>query len=195
MQFQAGIFYHIFNRGNNQQKLFPREENYTFFLKKIETDICPFCNVVAYCLMPNHYHLLVHLNKDDDKHMPSGKMQVLNRKFGSLQSSYTRAINKQEQKTGSLFQQKMKVLELDEAHSIICFHYIHQNPVKSGLSNSFEDWGYSSYNEYCGAKAHTICNHAIAFDLLRIASEPPKFIAESKAIVNNEEVLLKLGLS
>ncbi len=79
-------------------------------------------------------------------------MQVLEQKLGTLQSSYTRAINKQENKTGSLFQTKIKVIELSIDHASTCFHYIHQNPLKANLVNKFDKWSYSSYLEYIDQK-------------------------------------------
>src|SRR5687768_2157680 len=158
MKFQPNNFYHIYNRGNNKQCIFPKRNNYIFFLKKLKTEICPHCNIVAYCLMPNHYHLLVYVDQNNNDFIPSYKMQILQRKFGTLQSSYTRAINIQEKKTGSLFQQKFKMIELCEEPSGICFHYLHQNPIKAGLRDRFEDWIYSSYNEYYSNTADSVCN-------------------------------------
>jgi putative transposase len=192
MKFQPNNFYHVFNRGNNRQIIFPRGENYSFFLKKVEKEVCPYCNVIAYCLMPNHYHLLIHSDKDGLGSSISGKMQILERKLGTLQSSYTRAINNQEKKTGSLFQPKLKVIELDEMHSAICFHYIHQNPVKAGLASSLEDWKFSSYNEYLNSSEDRICKKSVAYELLRISSQADKFIEQSRDVIVNEEVLLKL---
>jgi putative transposase len=122
-------------------------------------------------------------------------MQILQRKFGTLQSSYTRAINIQEKKTGSLFQQKFKMIELCEEHGWICFHYLHQNPIKAGLCDRFEDWIYSSYNEYYSNTADSVCNKRIAYNLLKINSDAQGFANQSKAVINNEEVLRRLEQS
>ena len=192
MKFQPQNFYHKYNRGNNKQTIFPRKENYDFFVNKIKIEICPNCSVVAYCLMPNHFHLLLYVSKDEHLVLSSGKMQVLQRKLGTLQSAYTRAINNQKKKTGALFQPKLKVVELDEEHSIPCFHYVHQNPIKDGLSANFQDWKYSSYNEYCDHSESGICNRQIAYDLLRISSNVHEFKVQSREIIINEEVLLRL---
>lgn len=191
MKFQPNSFYHVFNRGNNKQSIFPRIENYDFFLKKIRKEIFSCCNIVAYCLMPNHYHLLLHTAEEDHRMLPGGRMQILERKLGTLQSSYTRAINNQEKRTGSLFQQKFKLVELGEAHSIVCFHYIHQNPIKAGLCGNFSDWKFSSYNEYCNGDSG-LCNKKIAYDLLRIAASSEEFIRQSRSIVTNEDVLSRI---
>jgi putative transposase len=192
MKFQRNNFYHVFNRGNNKQKIFLRKENYFYFIKKIKELICPNCSVVSYCLMPNHFHLLLYIANEQDQTLASGKMQVLERKLGTLQSSYTRAINIQESKTGSLFQSKCKVLELDESHTFACFHYIHQNPVKAGLCSSFEGWNFSSYGEYSKRVDNNICNLDIAYEFLQVPRIAGEFIEQSRKVVIDQEVLLRL---
>jgi putative transposase len=193
MKFQPENFYHVFNRGNNKQVIFPRKENYYFFLKKIKKELSPCCSIIAYCLMPNHYHLLIYTGKEDHRILPSGRMQVLERKLGTVQSSYTRAINNQEKKTGSLFQAKLKVIELSEEHAFICFHYIHQNPVKAGLCSKFEDWVFSSYSEYINGSSNEICNRDIVYNLLKIPAEAMAFIEHSKDAVSNDAVAQRMG--
>lgn len=108
--------------------------------------LCPNCQVIAYSLMPNHFHLLIYV--EDVKNLASGKMQILERKIGTLQSSYTRAINIQEKRTGSLFHPKCKALQTSAEHAFVCFHYIQQNPLKAGLCRSLDGWRYFSFNEY-----------------------------------------------
>ncbi len=63
MQFEEGFLYHIYNQGNNRQKTFFNQENYLFFLKKIRKYIIPYADILAWCLMPNHFHLMVLVNK------------------------------------------------------------------------------------------------------------------------------------
>ncbi|MBT1701271.1 transposase [Fulvivirgaceae bacterium PWU4] len=195
MKFQADNFYHVFNRGNNKQVIFPRKENYNFFLKKLRMLIVPNCNVISYCLMPNHFHLLIHVTTRGNQLLSSsGRMQTLERKLGTLQSSYTRAINIQESKTGSLFQPKCKVIELDEIHLVACFHYIHQNPVKAGLCSKFENWNFSSYREYCSEFSENICNREIAYDVLQLPRNPEQFKKNSMDVVVDSKVIERLEL-
>ena len=59
MIFEEGYIYHIYNQGNNKQKVFFSRDNYLFFLRKIRTHLLPYVDVLAYCLMPNHFHLMV----------------------------------------------------------------------------------------------------------------------------------------
>ena len=59
MNFAEGNIYHVYNRGNNSQTVFFDHENYMFFLEKIRTHILPHADILAWCLMPNHFHLMI----------------------------------------------------------------------------------------------------------------------------------------
>lgn len=176
MFFELNDIYHVYNKGNNSQTLFFTKENYIFFLKKIENELKPFCDILAYCLMPNHYHLMIQANENSVQ-VDNSKMQKLARRIGVLQSSYTQAINKEKGTSGSLFKQKAKVKSLSQIflgarkyqdYTLNCFLYIHQNPLNAGLVSRFEDWEFSSYNEYCSIKDNSICNTSLAYTLLGI---------------------------
>lgn len=185
MKFNPNNFYHIFNRGNNRQSIFPHEVNYSFFRDKIKKSLEQHCDIVAYCLMPNHFHLLVYIQDDEVPMLSNNKMQILERKIGTLQSSYTRAINIQEKRTGSLFQPKCKVLELSNNHPFICFHYIHQNPIKAKLATNMNDWKYSSFQEYA-LDVEGICNKEIAHSFLANPLEKKQFQEQSKSVITFE---------
>lgn len=143
MQFHPGHTYHLYNQGNNRQQLFFESENYLYFLKKVRKDLLPYCNIIAWCLMPNHFHFLIQVHEDyTHQNAINNKEKIvnpLNRKIGSIQSSYTKAINNRYNRTGSLFRQRTKAKILsDQSKSRVdtavnCFFYIHQNPLKAGL--------------------------------------------------------------
>lgn len=158
MGFCADSFFHVFNRGINKQKIFFNEENYHYFCRKIEKHLSPNCDVIAYCLMPNHFHLLISTNESVQK-VSSGLKILL--------SSYTRGVNAEQNRVGSLFQQntKKKIINVNDNGKYLkrVFDYIHNNPVNAKLCNSAEDWSYSSYNEYTCLKYsnYTICNTSI----------------------------------
>lgn len=63
MVFEQGHLYHIYNRGNNSQRIFFNRENYSFFLRKIKQNILPHADILAWVLMPNHFHLMVQVNQ------------------------------------------------------------------------------------------------------------------------------------
>ena len=111
MRFIENEIYHIYNRGNKKQSIFFSGSNYNYFLSRIRNDWCPHCEILAYCLMPNHFHLMIQATENSCIEIPSygGKpMQLLARKIGLTLSSYAQHINRQNKTTGSLFQQKTK---------------------------------------------------------------------------------------
>ncbi len=164
MHFVQGQVYHVYNRGNNQQKIFFDERNYYFFIDKIKTHLLPACEILSWCLMPNYFHLLIYATDKSCFERPSfgGKpMQELPYQIGKLLSSYSQAINKQNKTTGSLFQQKTKAVCVSDqdARIVSCAHYIHRNPLKAGLVIKMEDWKFSSFRGYKGMKVVLECNY------------------------------------
>jgi len=196
MEFSNGQIYHVFNRGNNSQTLFFNRENYLFFLDKIRKSVLPHADILAWCLMPNHFHLMISVNhvkieiseQVTQSHLLT-KPRTLNDSVSIMLRSYTRAIQKQEHITGSLFQNRTKALCLTESQGVspayfnthfgmmgnldlpetnylnVCFGYIHLNPVNGGLVQNPEDWEFSSYRDYfCGRKGKLI-NRELAKEL------------------------------
>ncbi|MCW5909073.1 MAG: transposase [Chitinophagales bacterium] len=169
MQLYPGNIYHIYNRGNQQQQVFFNDENYLFFLRKIRKELLPHCDILAYCLMPNHFHWLVYVKSSDDFKSSDDCMTPLSKAIAVLLRSYTRAIQKQQNFTGSLFQQKTKAVEIkSENHILTCANYIHQNPLKAGLVTKMEDWSYSSFPYYIGLRNGTLCNKQLFLDCANV---------------------------
>jgi putative transposase len=184
--------YHIYNQGNNRQIIFFKLENYHYFLKKISEHILPFADIIAYCLMPNHFHLMVYVKQVEIERptLSQGSTQSealttkqrFNDSIGVMLRSYTRAINKQEKMSGSLFRSLTKAecvtkssgcspsfydtsvgtqisIQLPERqYPQVCFEYIHNNPVKAKLVKRPEDWEYSSYKDYYGDRDGKLIN-------------------------------------
>jgi putative transposase len=189
MQFETNNIYHIYNRGNNSQILFFNRENYLFFLQKAKTYITPYGDILAWCLMPNHFHFMVYVHRLSleiseqvtESHQLT-KTRTLNDSISIMLRSYTRAIQKQENITGSIFQHRTKAVCLTDVTGVspawfqsnygtiinisdpekeypqVCFNYIHQNPVKSRLVKNPEDWEFSSYPDYCGLRSGKLIN-------------------------------------
>jgi REP element-mobilizing transposase RayT len=173
MEFYPNELFHVYNRGNNHQKIFFIPDNYTYFLKKVRAHISPYCEILAYCLMPNHFHFLIHTDKRTTatKAISGKEKNVFSEGVRQLLSSYTQAINKQNKTSGSLFQQNTKakaILFGSPSYNIICLNYIHQNPLKAKLVEKMEDWDYSSFSDYCGLRNGTLCNKDLAIKLLDI---------------------------
>lgn len=166
MNFTDGNLFHIYNEGNNRQRIFFNDENYFYFLGKVRKYISPNCNLLAYCLMPNQFNFLIHANSKTvsfDKYNRNN----LSEGFKYLLSSYTKAVNVRENRTGSLFRQNTKCKKVDNGltQSLICFLYIHQIPMKEGFVNYLEEWLFSSFRDYIGFRNGTLCKKDLALKL------------------------------
>ena len=195
MEFIKDELFHVYNRGNNRDKIFYSRRNYLFFLEKINTYILPYADIIAWCLMPNHFHLMLYINRVE-LNLPVGnlidplannervgvKQRTLNQSIGILLRSYTNAIQKQEGRTGALFQEQTKAVLLadsltftpsyfnsafgtkinvnndDKSYAETCFNYIHLNPVSSNLVKKAADWEFSSYQDYMGIRNGKLIN-------------------------------------
>jgi putative transposase len=121
MHFEEGHIYHIYNQGNNRQRIFFHTENYRYFIRKMETYLLPYGDIIAYCLMPNHFHWMMRVQDVSlavseassgvslsDTAATAAKHRTLNDSIGILLRSYTNAINKQENRSGKLFREATK---------------------------------------------------------------------------------------
>jgi len=159
--------YHIYNHSNGNDILFKEETNYLYFLNKYEKYISPVVNTFAYCLMPNHFHLLVTIKTENEIVSTIDRSHIIekynslttaaekenyislfvSKQLSNLFSSYTQAFNKMYKRMGSLFMKNFKRKHVDnDDYFIDLIRYIHLNPVKDGFVKNPEDWRYSSYN-------------------------------------------------
>src|SRR4030065_1295331 len=99
--------YHFYNRGNNRQAVFFERENYLYFLRGIKKYVCEQVGILAYCLMPTHYHILGRVKSQTSEFfknsevLRSSEVSLAMQKLGI---SYTKAINKRFERVGALFQ-------------------------------------------------------------------------------------------
>ena len=239
MNLQSNHIYHIFNQGNNKQNIFFIRDNYLFFLEKLNQYILPYSDILAWCLMPNHFHLMVYvhtfeidafntnlispinsltpsetinnqdspinsltlseainnqdsrincftpseaINNQNPSDFINSKTRTFNDSIGLLLRTYTRAINNQEKRTGSLFRPhskavcisdptsfsslyfntcfgtKLNVTFSDKEYPSVCFKYIHENPVSAKIVFKPEDWEFSSCRDYAGLRNGKLIN-------------------------------------
>jgi len=153
-------YYHLYNRGNNRQAIFFEQENYLYFLRGVKKYLLPVASIIAYCLMPTHYHMLVRVNKTSEVCKTSEVSEVSRRVSHAMQNfliSYTKAINKRFSRVGALFQGAFlsePIYAYD--HLLNLCVYIHANPVKDGSADCPEDWPYSNYLEWLGQRDGTL---------------------------------------
>ena len=137
-------YYHIYNRGVNRQPIFFVKENWSQFLTLLHQYFTrEKVNILAYCLMPNHYHLLVYLKIDS----------FGNEVMQPFTVAFAKSINNQHNRVGPLFQGPFKNQTVDQENYLLHLtRYIHLNPVTAGIVSRPEDWIYSSYREYIGMR-------------------------------------------
>lgn len=141
----AGAFYHVVNRGNAGEKIFKSKRDREKFFEYIEKAVERFSiKVHTYCLMDNHYHLLI---ETPDPNL-SKAVQWLN-------VSYAAYFNRKRQRRGHLFHGRFKSVLVDQDEYLKHLsRYIHLNPVRAKIAESPAEYSFSSYREYIGkAKA------------------------------------------
>jgi REP element-mobilizing transposase RayT len=165
----AGEYYHIYNRGNNYETVFREPENYYYFLRLMVKYLLPEqVQIVAYCLMPDHYHLLLYL-----------QTETLSRSMQPFLLAYTNAFNRRYQRIGSLFQGRFKARRIGTNEYLLHLsRYIHLNPVEAGLVQKAEDWEFSSYKDYLGLRQRTLSGANIVMDQFGTGEEYRRFVEE-----------------
>ncbi len=203
MLFEKDYIYHVFNQGNNRQPIFYSRENYLFFLKKIKSHVLPYADLLAWCLMPNHFHLMIYVNAVEinksqfgfESHRLNDSIS-LNTSIGTMLRSYTRAINRQQNSSGSLFRKKTKAICVNcnyrvafswfLSHGIthinnhipekeypnVCYNYILFNPLKDRLVGNNSDWEFSSFPDVTGLRKGKLINRERIEQLGLMVYEP-----------------------
>ena len=174
INFVSGEYYHIYNRGNSKQRIFNDREDYERFIKLlflsngnnnfkihfIKNDTIysfdrgeQFVNIGAYCLMPNHFHILITQIGDEG----------ISKFMQKLTTAYVMYYNEKHKRTGSLFEGKFKSEHAsNDRYLKYLFSYIHLNPIKLieskwkeiGIKNKYKaieflkDYRYSSFKDY-----------------------------------------------
>ena len=148
LTWQKGMYYHIYNRGVSKSTLFREPTNYLFVIEKLQRySIENLVGVIAYCLMPNHYHLLLR----QDGEQPAGNVPQ------SMFNSYSKAYNLKYAHSGTLFEGRFRAKPIrSTSHLLHLCRYIHGNPVKDGLVADPADWPWSNYLEFIGERKGTL---------------------------------------
>lgn len=149
-RFEYENFYHIYNRGNNKENLFYETKNYTYFLENWKKYLADYLDVYSFCLLPNHFHFLSKVRTKNQILLKNEKVIDINifleERFRRFFITYSQAINKSQNRSGSLFQKRFKRIKINrDEYFYRLVSYIHYNPVHHKFSNSFEDWKYSSF--------------------------------------------------
>lgn len=174
-----GEVLHVMNRGANHQEVFLDEPDYHFFIKLIrETQEKYHYIVHAYCLMKNHYHLLI----ETENQSISTIMKIIDQK-------YTRYFNGKYHRDGALFRGRFKSCEvLDGIYFLQLSRYISLNPVKAGMVTAPHQYKWSSYRTYIGMNADSVtnCDRTLSYFYNNSRERYSEFV-ESSITENNLE--------
>ena len=182
---QPNCSYHIFNHANGFENIFIEDENYRFFLEKYQQYILPIAETYAYCLLPNHFHLVVRIRRREvleevfrnfkstnfskfpnfGKVENSGKVEItdniieqfISKQFANLFSCYTQSFNKVNKRRGSLFLKNFRREPIEnKAYFLNAVIYTHRNPVHHAFCDRYTDWSYTSFCEIKERNSHMI---------------------------------------
>jgi putative transposase len=145
-QLEPDYFYHVYNRGINRQPIFSSEEHYYKFLILCQLYIPEIADILAYCLLPNHFHFLLYIHPDG-----VGVPRRGGNPLGNLFNAYAQWFNKKTDRTGGLFQRpfrRKRITEQEYLKQVIC--YIHRNPLHHKLVVNPFKYPYSSYHAIVG---------------------------------------------
>ncbi len=194
--------YHVINRGNASEKIFRDERDFQRLIETLiyyQCAVPPFkfsllkklpfsekakifreiresrnfiVEILAYCLMPNHYHLILR------QKLESG---VCN--FARLTAdSYAHYFNLKNQRRGSLFESRFKALRVhNEPQLLHLSRYVHLNPLSASLVNTYEDllkYPYSSLTEYLGREKETICDRETILSQFKSSEDYESFVRD-----------------
>ena len=151
--------YHIYNKAIGSELLFRTEDDYYFFLQKLDRFILPVAEIFSYCLIPNHFHFLIYTRQEEDikqrlkKKSFENERNPIHQSFSNFFNSYSKSFNKAHKRSGRLFLYPFKRILVDkEDYLLSMINYIHRNPIHHGLVKNFSDWKYSSYNSILSDK-------------------------------------------
>lgn len=167
---QPNCSYHIFNHANGFENIFTVDDNYRFYLDKYQQYILPIAETYAYCLLPNHFHLVVRIRRKEvieevyrnfkstnfSKFPNLEKVEVtdnmieyyISKQFANLFSCYTQSFNKVNKRRGSLFLKNFRREPIEnKAYFLNAVIYTHRNPVHHAFCDRYTDWSYTSFCE------------------------------------------------
>ena len=161
--FETGCFYHVYNRSVDKKPMFKNIGNYEYFLRKYDQYLSGVADTYAYCLLGNHFHLLVRIRdltdlttfqKLSNLNAPNAAKNktphdIVSHQFQKFFQSYAMSFNKQHSRIGTLFHTPFKrALVNNYQYYKQVIYYIHANPQQHGLITDFRDWKWSSYSRF-----------------------------------------------
>jgi putative transposase len=157
---EPGCFYHIYNRGIDGTPIFTKPVHYRSFLERYAYYMNPILDTYAYCLLGNHFHLMVRVKELREIDMDSLRTErnwttppEASRLFSHLFNSYAQHFNHSVGRTGSLFESRFERDRIaEDTYCSYLIFYIHANPKKHGFVQNFTTYPYSSYQSHLSVR-------------------------------------------
>ena len=178
---EADNFFHIYNRGNDGIKIFYNNGNYEYFLKKFDEYFADYLSIYSYCLLPNHFHFLVSVKSENQILKASEKVKgidkikkyalknnydmvavIVSEQFRRFFIAYSKAINNQTGRHGSLFTKKFrrkKVNTLNYLQRLV--FYIHTNPVHHELTEDYINYKWNTYKNILSSQESKLMKNKV----------------------------------
>lgn len=190
--FSQGECYHLYNRGTGKIRIFETPEDYDFFLARLGEYLRPderrrapsassagryerkafapgAFSVVCFCLMPNHYHLVVRQNTD----VSISDLML------RLITGYSKYFNKKHERVGSLFQDQFKAVRVESNEQLLWLSaYVHHNAKLAGLVQESEEYLHSSYAQYVRAEPG-LCDTGLVVEQFSDCTRYREFVEEA----------------
>lgn len=181
---QPGKIYHIYNHGNAEDDLFRVDDNYMYFLAKFRQHLSSAVNTYAFCLLPNHFHFLLQVVRNDLLTLPDFQELTIEKmeervikRFSNFFNAYTKAFNKMFRRKGKLFLLPFQRKHITSAaYFLNTWKYIHYNPVHHGFRKSPYEWPFSSIHDYGSADSA----HLALAEAMQHAGVPLNFSTTSE---------------
>jgi putative transposase len=147
-ELSENTIYHIFNRGVSKMEIYLSDNDYQRFIKRIYLDSEKYSiEILNYCLMPNHYHLMINAKENDfpAKNIEKNGPKRISLFMKNLQTAYAQYFNIKYTHSGHVFQGSYRIKEvLDDSYVEALIYYINNNPVRKGFVKTAEEWPFSS---------------------------------------------------
>lgn len=172
----AGEIYHIYNRGVGKMNIFLDEQDFRVFLARLKENLYPELidhshlrkyearrktlppnsfDLISYCLMPNHFHLLIKQNTD------ISIAQLLLK----VCTGYSKYFNKKYGRVGPIFQDSFKAVRMERNNQLLWVsYYIHKNPIQAELVKNLKDYKWDSFDEYLKLDGNEICKKELILE-------------------------------
>lgn len=176
MEFYNNSIYHIYNQGNNRETTFRDIDDYYAFLRKLDFHLKPNCTILSYCLMPNHFNVIILTTEKSNEKVKIGSLELtkVTNALRLILSEYAQDFNKKYNRSGSLFRQKTKYKLADNMEPQYLknlIYYVLSNPFDIKDVKKLEDWHFSSFRDLLGLRNGKLIDKELCKEVFQLTDE------------------------